>query len=205
MRTGLARRSGTNHAERQFREEIQMRPALTLLMVTTLLLGCAVFGGEISELHRPVAKGDPSRPDQSRGHDEVGRTDHGVTEVGLERSPCFGTCPVYTVLIKSDGTFRYKGVSNAQRQGDHTGKVSTYEFNQLAQFIKDSGYSELQDSYSRMVTDHPTVYTTVIIGGKRKVVSNYANAGPTKLWAVEELIDKLLLEATWDDKPSPQK
>jgi hypothetical protein len=53
-----------------------------------------------------------------------------------------------------------------------------------------------------MVTDNPTVYTTVVMDGKRKVVSNYANAGPTKLWAIEQLIDKLLLEAKWDEKPA---
>ena len=34
--------------------------------------------------------------------------------------------------------------------------------------------------------------------GRRKTVRNYGNAGPTKLWAVEQLIDKLLLEAKWD-------
>jgi hypothetical protein len=57
-----------------------------------------------------------------------------------------------------------------------------------------------------MVTDNSTVYSTVVIGGKRKVISNYANAGPTKLWAVEQLIHKLVLEATWDeDKAAPPK
>ena len=171
-----------------------------------LILVLPVFGGEISDLHRQLAKPDPNRRDQSHGHDEVEAKNHGVTEVGLERSPCYGFCPVYTVVIKSDGTFRYKGEKYVQRVGNYTGKVSTYGFDQLAQFIKDSGYTELQDSYSHMVTDNATVYSTVVIGGKRKVIRNYANAGPTKLWAVEQLIDKLLLEATWDDdKPAPAK
>lgn len=183
-----------------------MKPVPTLLTVLALLFCCALFGGEIADLHRQLAKPNPNGPDQSRSHDEVDAKDHGVTEVGLERSRCYGTCPVYTVVIKSDGTFRYKGKMHVQRVGNHSGKVSEYTFNQLAQFIKESGYAELQDSYSRTVTDNPTVYSTVVIDGKRKVISNYANAGPTKLWAVEELIDKLLLEATWDDdKPAPPK
>lgn len=183
-----------------------MKRAWTLLTVTTLLLCCAVFGGEISDLHRQLPEPDPRRPDRSRAYQEAEGKDHGVTEVGLERTLCFGTCPAYTVVMKADGTFRYKGAQHARREGDHTGKVSEYQFNRLAQFIKDSGYTELQDNYSALVTDLPTVYTTVVIGGKRKVVRNYANAGPTKLWAIEQLIDKLLLEATWDDdKPAQPK
>ena len=49
------------------------------------------------------------------------------------------------------------------------------------------------------MTDQPTCYTTVVMHGERKMVRNYANAGPTKLWAIEQIIDKLLLEAEWDE------
>jgi hypothetical protein len=135
----------------------------------------------------------------------VDAKNNGITEIGLERTPCFGTCPSYTVIIKSDGTFRYTGENYVARKGKHTGKVSQSAFNQLAQFMKESGFTQLQDSYSRTVTDNPTVFTTAVVDGKRKVVSNYANAGPTKLWVIEQVIDKLLLEATWDEKPAAQR
>jgi Domain of unknown function (DUF6438) len=164
---------------------------------------CVTFGGEIAELHRKLAKADRDKPDQSRNHQQVEAAGSGVTEIGLERTPCFGTCPVYMLVIKSDGTFRYKGERAVDRKGEYTGKVNRYRFNQLVQFIRDSGYMELQDRYYRAVTDNPTVYTTAVVDGKRKVVSNYASAGPPKLWTIEELIDKLLLEAEWDDKPVP--
>ena len=62
----------------------------------------------------------------------------------------------------------------------------------------------MADSYAATVTDLPTVYTTVVLAGKRKVVKDYADAGPSKLWAVEQVIDKVLLDAEWDDKPLPQ-
>src|SRR6478609_2095428 len=171
-----------------------MKPLRTALLVV-LLTGGVTFGGEIQDMHRKLAKAGRNRPDESRSHEQVDAKDHGITEVGIERTPCYGPCPVYTVIIKSDGTFRYKGEENVQRKGEHTGKVSEYRFKPLAQFIKDSGYTDLQDAYYRAVTDNATVYTTVVVDGKRKVVSNYAIAGPTKLWAVEQLIEKLLLEA----------
>jgi len=56
----------------------------------------------------------------------------------------------------------------------------------------------LQDGYGEIGDDNDTVYTTVVMKGKRKVVMNHGSAGPSKLWAVEQLIDLLLAnEATW--------
>jgi hypothetical protein len=55
-----------------------------------------------------------------------------------------------------------------------------------------------ESEYSRMITDHATTYTTVVMNGKRKVIRNYANAGPTALWAIEQLIDGLITKAQWD-------
>ena len=59
---------------------------------------------------------------------------------------------------------------------------------------------DLENTYDRFVTDNPTAYTTVVMNANRKVIKNYAHAGPTKLWAIEQLIDKLMLEARWDNE-----
>jgi hypothetical protein len=57
---------------------------------------------------------------------------------------------------------------------------------------------QFDDSYSREITDCATTYTMVVMNGKRKTISNYANAGPTKLWAIEQLIDDLMAKAKWE-------
>jgi uncharacterized protein DUF6438 len=87
---------------------------------------------------------------------------------------------------------------HAKRQGELTGKISQWELNSLLKFIKDSNYFSMRDEYETSVTDNPTVYTYIVMSGKKKIIRNYANSGPTKLWAIQELIDKLLLEAEWD-------
>ncbi|MEY2407712.1 MAG: hypothetical protein QOF48_382 [Verrucomicrobiota bacterium] len=174
----------------------------TLMIATFCAWSLFAFGGEISDIHREQTSRRPDAWKNSRSHAEVASTNHGITEIGIERSPCYGHCPVYTFIIKSDGTFRYKGVRGFDREGESAGTIPVGYFNRLAQFITDSGYMELEDYYSRTVTDNPTAYTMVVMSGKRKTVSNYANAGPTKLWAVEQLIDDLMAKAKWD---SPQK
>jgi hypothetical protein len=128
---------------------------------------------------------------------------HGISEIGIERTPCYGKCPTYTLIVKSDGTLRYKGVANVERLGEYTGKIDQFRFEQLAQFIKDSDYMELDDAYTHMITDNPSVYTTVLMSGKRKTIRNYANSGPTKLWAIEQLIDELMVKAQWSTAQKP--
>jgi len=173
-------------------------------MIIAVLVAVSLFalGGEISDYHFKHTRDKLGDYSKSRSHDEVASTNHGITEIGIERSACYGTCPIYTFIIKSDGTFRYKGIKYVEREGESTGTVPVWYFHQLAQFIRDSGYTELQDGYRRAVTDNPTTYTMVVMNGKRKIISNYANAGPTKLWAIEQLIDDLMSKAKWD---GPQK
>lgn len=172
----------------------------TFLIAVLLIAVLPARAGEISDYHSKHARDKFSDYRQSRNYSEVISTNHGITEIGIERTACFGTCPVYTFIIKSDGTFRYKGNRYVERLGDFTGKVPVWYFHQLAQFIRDSGYMELNDGYTCGVTDNPTTYTMVVMNGTRKTVSNYAQAGPTKLWAVEELIDDLMSKAKWDDR-----
>jgi len=173
------------------RDTAEMKRTIGLLLLTGLL----ARGGELAELHSK--QGQSGGLGKSRSHEEVESTKHGITEIGVERTICFGTCPAYTFIVKSDGTFRYKGEEHAKRKGEFTGRIELWDFHRLAQFIKDSGYMNLENDYFRAVTDNPTTFTTVVLEGRRKIVRNYADAGPTKLWAIEQLIDDLMNKAEW--------
>jgi hypothetical protein len=41
-----------------------------------------------------------------------------------------------------------------------------------------------------------------VLAGKRKLVKNYGDLGPTKLWAFQQAIDSLLTEVEWDGDDS---
>ncbi|MGZ5024882.1 MAG: DUF6438 domain-containing protein, partial [Chthoniobacterales bacterium] len=85
-----------------------------------------------------------------------------------------------------------------ERMGDFTGRISPNDFNRIAHLIRSSGYMDLADTYTRRITDLPTIYTTVVMNGRRKTISNYANAGPNKLWVIEQMIDRLMATAQWN-------
>src|SRR3954462_14336857 len=113
------------------------------------LLACSSVarGGEIEDLHRKQTAEERSHPDAPRIADGVKGRAPVVTEIGLERTPCFGTCPAFRVVIKSDGSVRYNGGEHAKLVGERTGKVSQRGFNRLARFLVESGYTDLDGDY----------------------------------------------------------
>jgi len=169
---------------------------MRLLVTMCWIIACSTArAGEIRDLYE--ASG--SSPKDVQRVDLLRHTDHGITEIGIERTGCMGWCPVYVLIVKRDGTFRYIGDAEVARLGTHTGKIADGEFNRLAEFIRDSGYMNLKDGYVENVTDISTTYTTVVMNGQRKVVMHYGDDdGPSSLWVTEVLIDRLLEGATWN-------
>ena len=128
--------------------------------------------------------------------------EHGITEIGLQRTPCYGTCPSYTATIFSDGSVRYNGKGHVDRLGYHTCKIGEHWFHRLASQIIELGFSDLAPAYSTAVSDSSTVFTSVLTHGERKIIKDYASAGPENLIAIELLIDSVVSTVRWDDQPS---
>ena len=110
--------------------------------------------------------------------------------ITLTRTPCFGTCPDYTVSIAADGTVTYSGNTNVKVTGDQTWKIDPAAVRGLVREMQDAGYFELQDEYTSMMTDHPTVYTSLTVGDRTKKVKDYI-AGPPRLKEIEARIDEV--------------
>src|SRR3982751_4511189 len=80
-----------------------------------------------------------------------------ITEVTLERTACFGSCPIYKVTLRSDGTVIYEGKRFVEMIGTYKGR--SYGFEHLAKFILSQDYFNLKDNYTRPVTDLPSTIT----------------------------------------------
>lgn len=123
----------------------------------------------------------------------------GISEISLERTGCFGTCPVYKITLRKDGTATYVGNSYARRRGTFDGKLE-YGFEKLAELIYRQGFSNLENTYDSPFTDLDTAIVTVIKDGKVKTVSDYGSAAPVELWGIERLIDSISEEIVWKKK-----
>ena len=126
------------------------------------------------------------------------RSAHGVSAISLERTMCYGCCPVYRVEFRSDGLALHVGEIFVEKLGPRPGRIDDAVFDRLASLVVRLGFFDLEPAYRLPVTDHPTHITTAVRDGVTKRVSNYAEAGPAELWAIEELIDATAEEIDWD-------
>jgi len=76
-----------------------------------------------------------------------------------------------------------------------TYKGEAYGFDRLAQLILAQKYFDMKDDYFRPITDMPSAITSVVRGGTRKTITDYAETGPIELWGIEMTIDGILKNA----------
>ncbi len=172
------------------------------LLIVCVQISCQ--GGEIQRLYEKVKGDGTNQVLPSLGFPAAPSTNHGITEIGIERTGCFGSCPVYTCIVRSDGFVRYTCVAHVKRLGNWEARLDPYIFHRTANFIVISGYLGMRDEFTVAITDGDTVYTMITRGKQRKVFSNYANSGPDKLWVLQRLIDGMVSELQWtkvDDQP----
>ena len=121
-------------------------------------------------------------------------------EITLERTACFGTCPIYSVSIDGEGNVVYEGKKFVRIEGVRTYTIPQEDVKELVAMFYGINYFSLNDRYDVPVTDNPTIITSLKTGDKKKTVSNYANSGPTRLHELEIKIDEITnSESYWKD------
>lgn len=120
--------------------------------------------------------------------------------VTLERTPCFGTCPAYTVQLFANGDVSYYGAHFVKDTGAATGHATTSSILELQNTCQSSGFFTMNSIYDDVgVTDCPWMYTTVTLNGTTKLIRDYAcaSSAPAALRSYEKLIDSLLNTKQW--------
>lgn len=174
--------------------------ASLFFVITTIAAASAVdvplgFEHGNGELAKQFPK-HSKRHIQKWEYDDCRPADYGIRQIGLERTGCYGECPIYTLIINSDGTFRYHGERFTKRRGNWYGSVENWRLSRVLQYVSEMGYFELYDEYTTNETDGSGAYTLVKSAKRRKIIFDYAG-GPAKLVALEDMIDHLLDDAKW--------
>ena len=120
--------------------------------------------------------------------------------ISLERGPCFGSCPVYRVVMYGDGTVRYDGKDHVRVRGSQTAVIAPEKVKELAEEIERIGIFNLRDSYTEVsVTDAPAVVLYFAKDGKKKQVKHYLGdfKAPKTLETIETRIDEVAGTGRW--------
>lgn len=138
----------------------------------------------------------------------VGQPASDGDQITLERGPCFGSCPMYKLTIKSDGSVTFEGQSFTKTTGIANGKISPSDFRRLVNEFEKINYFSLPDRYEpgtpecpRNVTDMPSADTSIRLKGRSKSVAHYYGCGTegalAMLTALETKIDEVAGTQKW--------
>ena len=163
-------------------------PRLTLLVLAWGVAGCASHGPEPASVVQSAAAPADS------------------AVVTLERTACFGSCPVYLVTASSSGALRFEGKAHVSHPGSAVGQIPKARLDSLLAELEGAGYFEFEEHYApgspgcgNAATDLPTVTTSVTFHGRTKRIEHYRGCvgAPQALGPLEERIDEVLNTARW--------
>jgi hypothetical protein len=128
--------------------------------------------------------------------------------ITLERTACFGTCPIYTLKIYANGMVIYNGQDFVSVKGLQNSSITPDQLKELVADFQNVDYFNLPDQYTAPVTDLPSTITSFSFDGKTKTVTNYGGCltgspekAPQALCDLEKKIDTLTNSAQWTGKP----
>jgi hypothetical protein len=199
-----ARRSETSRLPRG-------RPWLVIAVFSALLF-CAGQGGQVcnaqTQVMHPTAGNSEWPEPYTFIHEDagvsIGRYEEALQalpfeRIELERTACFGCCPIYTVTLFRDGKARYHGEAFVKNEGDFTGSIHISAFGRLCYLLERLRFSEFEREYSAPWTCSPTAYLRVWRAGESEPieVKDYGSYGPIELWGLQQAIDAVANRIEW--------
>jgi hypothetical protein len=116
--------------------------------------------------------------------------------IKLERTACYGRCPVYVVSIDARGSVTYDGTRFVKVTGRQTDRVPASRVAALVETVDRIRFFDLDDKYRQLITDVPTTFVTVTRDGRTKRIEDYFGA-PKSLNDLEREIDDAAQTARW--------
>jgi len=171
---------------------------ISVAIVVGGIAGFLGFDGPLrvsNGLHRKKSASARSLPDDQWVADPaISRVAAKIVALTVDRSGCFGTCPVYVLRLERNGNALYDGKEFVARLGRYTGKH--YGFEWLAYFAA-AHLLSLKDDYHRLVTDNATTVLTIEMTDGTKHISDYADAGPNELLIFCTALDGVASSVEW--------
>jgi hypothetical protein len=119
------------------------------------------------------------------------------TVITLERGPCFGRCPEYTVTMYGSGRIEFDGRRYVCEMGHQSARAPTSEVRRLVAQMLAAGYFELDWTAGPLATNASTVTSSLRHAGQTRQIEHYlGDAGaPRLLKTLEDRIDAVA--GTW--------
>lgn len=129
-------------------------------------------------------------------------SDLNTSSITLERGMCFGTCPVYSLILSGNGSVIYDGQMYVKEIGSRNGTINVTSFRYLLDQFTDAGFFRMKDQYTAYdITDMPSAVLTVITGNHTWRVDHYYgdHSAPGSLSILEDAVDQAANVTRWTE------
>lgn len=126
----------------------------------------------------------------------------------MERTGCYGNCPVYKITLFRNGDALLEAKAfMAQPTGTYKGRVYPRDYARLCLALERFRFANMKGDYRAGWTDDATCIVTATSKDRVKVVSDYGEVGPVELWTIQAAIDQVRERIQWSpavgDVPKP--
>jgi len=119
-----------------------------------------------------------------------------VQYVKMERTPCMGKCPWYTLEVFEDGRVQYNGKKDAKMQGKHQGKIDPKKAQAFLKMVARKKVHKAKGHYDSNISDLPMIHYLFKIDEEIKEIRQ-ANFGPQYFQSIAAEMDGLLADVEW--------
>lgn len=174
---------------------------------TRLVWPAALVGCGLADSGQTPATGEGA-PDESPGERPAAHPIDGDTRITLERTQCYGACPVYSLSITGDGIVSYVGELYVNVKGAASKQVPLGDVQALVDQMVQADYFALsmpEDCPEGVYSDHPSVRTSLALGERRHAIDRYGGnlCAPDVLSPLEDTIDTVAGSAAWIECGTP--
>lgn len=121
---------------------------------------------------------------------------HELNEIVIERSACFGKCPVFQIRLFQNGDVYYKGKKNVSKIGVYQSKLSRTKTRNFFKTLDALQWTSYQENYKNPARDLPHLKIQLFGRVFYKSISQ-AEAGPKELESIAIQLENLIKGLKW--------
>lgn len=114
--------------------------------------------------------------------------------VSLERTPCFGKCPIYLISVDQNGVVRYDAKKFCDTTGVFCFKLNKSEFKMLKNMVNDVNFSSISEKYPEntvVPVDLPSIRLNLVQKNLQKQVLLQGGAIESAPQILKKIVEKV--------------
>lgn len=112
--------------------------------------------------------------------------------IAYEKGYCFGTCPVFSIIIFNDGSVLYEGKANVKNIGKYTAQLSEEEMAKLRKDVDEKKIMSLEEDQVNKLLMDVTVIRFKLTTSKDVRLISHSGPKPEDLIEIENAIEALI-------------